>query len=219
MARRLQVKSNGMFANWPVIQYNGQNIQKVTTKITMPDFLKNNTTVFFNYTIQHHQTRPDHVARDYYGDPKLDWIILFINRTVDPAFEWPMNQQAFNQYIIDKYGSVANAQSTVINYQQLDTQSDITAAYYEVLPDVQKKYWIPLYDYLGNIKHYRYDDQNYQLSAEGYDALSNEEKQYFAEVDAYDYEVKRNDQNRIIRLLHSKYVDSFLSEYRKTLNA
>lgn len=214
--KRLQIKSNGMFQNWPVIDYDGQQMQKLTTKITMPSFIKNNTQVFFNYTIRSHDYRPDVVASKMYGDKKLDWVVLFFNNIIDPSFEWPMNNVVFEQFIIDKYGSVALAQSTVRRYKQAEQKENISAATYDALSTNLQKYWVKQLDQGGNIIDYRYLDSNYEISPLGYAALSGESA-YWDEISAYDEEVNKNEARKVIRLIQPAYLSGFLSQYRRTL--
>ena len=37
----------------------------------------------------------------------LDWVVLLSNNIVNIFNEWPLNQQAFENYVLDKYGTVA----------------------------------------------------------------------------------------------------------------
>jgi hypothetical protein len=49
--------------------------------------------------------RPDNVAYKVYRDATLDWLILIANNIVNVQTEWPLTQQAFYNFLIDKYGS------------------------------------------------------------------------------------------------------------------
>ena len=66
---------------------------------------------FTKYKINGDQ-RPDSVAYDVYGDSNFDWVILAANNIIHVRDEWPMTQQDFNNYMIEKYGSEANALKT-----------------------------------------------------------------------------------------------------------
>ena len=63
-------------------------------------------TVFEKYSIRG-DDRPDNVANEIYGDPTLDWVVLLSNNIVNIYNEWPLNQQAFENYVLDKYGTLA----------------------------------------------------------------------------------------------------------------
>ena len=63
-------------------------------------------TVFEKYSVKG-DDRPDNVAHEIYGDANLDWVVLLSNNIVNIFNEWPLNQQAFENYVLDKYGTVA----------------------------------------------------------------------------------------------------------------
>ena len=62
--------------------------------------------VFEKYQIRG-DDRPDNVANEIYGDPTLDWVVLLSNNIINIYNEWPLNQQAFESYVLDKYGTLA----------------------------------------------------------------------------------------------------------------
>ena len=62
--------------------------------------------VFTKYKIKG-DDRPDNVANEIYGDPTLDWVVLLSNNIINIYDEWPLNQQAFESYVLDKYGTLA----------------------------------------------------------------------------------------------------------------
>lgn len=217
--KRLELKTNAMFGNWPVISYGDLNIQKLTTKIAFPDSIKKQSTTFFNYTLKDDDHRPDIVARKLYGDATLDWVILYFNRIIDPLFEWPMEAETFRQFIIDKYQSVEAAQSEELYYRQKDNIEDISVSAYNALSTAAQEYWVPIEDYLGNVVRYKFKDENLQISPDGYDFLDANVRQYWTSVSAYDEEVQKNNDARIIRVLKPQYIPLFLKEYRAKLNA
>jgi hypothetical protein len=49
--------------------------------------------------------RPDNVAYKVYDDETLDWLVLIANNIINVQTEWPLSQQAFYNFLIDKYGS------------------------------------------------------------------------------------------------------------------
>ena len=63
-------------------------------------------TVFEKYSVKG-DDRPDNVAHEIYGDANLDWVVLLSNNIVNIQNEWPLGQQAFETYILDKYGTSA----------------------------------------------------------------------------------------------------------------
>jgi hypothetical protein len=61
-------------------------------------------TFFTKYKIVGDQ-RPDDVAYDVYGDQNYDWVVMLSNNIMNLETEWPWGEEAFNKYLIDKYGS------------------------------------------------------------------------------------------------------------------
>ena len=59
---------------------------------------------FTKYQIQGDE-RPDNVAEKYYEDSTLDWVILLANNITNIQTEWPMSEQSYYNFLIDKYGT------------------------------------------------------------------------------------------------------------------
>ena len=47
--------------------------------------------------------RPDNVAEKIYEDPTLDWIILLANNINNVQTEWPLTENSYHNFLIDKY--------------------------------------------------------------------------------------------------------------------
>ena len=60
------------------------------------------TTFFEQYQIQG-DDRPDNVAQKVYGDASLDWVVLLSNNIINLYEEWPLPQESFDAYILEKY--------------------------------------------------------------------------------------------------------------------
>ena len=63
--------------------------------------------------------KPDFVSYKFYNNPGYDWVILLTNNIHSIYDEWPRSSDAFNQYIIEKYGSTTTAMSTVKYYYDI----------------------------------------------------------------------------------------------------
>ena len=61
-------------------------------------------TYFTKYSIQGND-RPDNVAFDVYQDSTLDWVILLANNITNIQNEWPLSQESFENYLLNKYGN------------------------------------------------------------------------------------------------------------------
>ena len=113
---------NPYFRNIPNFEYvnrtkDGQFISNYTQvknffkKGRMREDIFQDLTIFEKYNIKG-DDRPDNVANEIYGDPTLDWVVLTANNIVNIYNEWPLTQQVFEDYILDKYGSYEKLDET-----------------------------------------------------------------------------------------------------------
>jgi hypothetical protein len=66
--------------------------------------------------------RPDNVAYKIYNDETLDWLVLLSNNILNVQTEWPLSQQAFDNFLIDKYGS-EEVLNQVHHYETLEVKN------------------------------------------------------------------------------------------------
>ena len=114
--------SNPYFRNIPNFEYvnRGKEGQFISNFTEVKNFFKRgklredlfqDLTVFEKYNIKG-DDRPDNVAYEIYGDATLDWVVLLSNNIVNITNEWPLTQQAFENYILDKYDTLAKLDET-----------------------------------------------------------------------------------------------------------
>lgn len=82
-----------------------------------------NASLFYRYDIQEGDT-PEIIASKYYDDPELHWAVLVFNDMSDAFYDWPMTYQQFEEFIKEKYGSVATAKTTVHHYEKIVETTD-----------------------------------------------------------------------------------------------
>jgi len=89
--------------------------------------------------------RPDNVAYDFYGNSELDWLVLTCNNIVNIQTEWPLLQNDFDRFLLDKYGSyealndthhyktqeIKNSKDVVIVPGGVQCSSDYNVTYYD----------------------------------------------------------------------------------------
>ena len=109
------MKAN-FFSNYPTTQIKQDGVFKVITNLSRYVRSSNDLLLdsyeYYDYTIGGDE-RPDQVAFTEYGDTKYYWIVLVTNNIRNIWTEWPLGQEAFNSFIINKYGSLSTAQSQV----------------------------------------------------------------------------------------------------------
>jgi hypothetical protein len=82
-------------------------ITNPTVHVRLMEKVRQSITVLYNYQIEDDE-RPDTVSVNLYGTPDYTWVILLVNQFFT-LFDWPLTNDEFNAYIIEKYGSVATA--------------------------------------------------------------------------------------------------------------
>jgi hypothetical protein len=106
------------FRNIPNFEYvdrtkDGQNISDYTEvknlfkRGKLREDIFQDLTYFTKYKVIGDE-RPDEVAYKIYGDENLDWIVMLSNNILNFENEWPLAQQSFDKYLLDKYGSYSN---------------------------------------------------------------------------------------------------------------
>ena len=84
------------------------------------DDIFNDITYFTQYQIKG-DDRPDNVAFDVYEDETLDWVILLTNNILNIQTEWPLPQEGYYNFLLDKYGSEENIHS-IHHYETLEVK-------------------------------------------------------------------------------------------------
>ena len=181
---------------------------KISDYITVKNFFKRgfiredifeNLAFFTKYQIKG-DDRPDNVAWEIYQESGLDWLVLTCNNIINVQSEWPMSQENFERFLLDKYE----------NHETLNNTH-----HYET---------IEVKDTLGSIilKEGNWVDSNFSLTY--YDNIL--EKQITADptnkpITNYDYEIKIEDEKRNIFLLKPQYLNIIyddmdeIMEYKK----
>ena len=126
------------FTLFPVVPYtytsNGNTfaltITNLTTHVLVVERLQQLVSSFYDYVIQDGE-RPDIVAARLYGSPDFTWLVLLLNNIMS-LYDWPLTTTEFNNYIVDKYGSVVAAQQQLI-YTTID-QFYVDSATFYLLP-------------------------------------------------------------------------------------
>jgi hypothetical protein len=126
------------FVNYPTIEYNGKNVKDITRRSKVIDDVLGDPYVFLPYTISEDE-KPETIAQFYYGSVDDTWLVLFANNITDPYTQWPLNEDEFNQYFIEKYSELSNRSGfDVIRWGQDETRFDNVVYYYkEIDTDIE----------------------------------------------------------------------------------
>jgi hypothetical protein len=112
------------FENFPLIPYTFDPkfndvyiLTNIFTRVKFLDSILNNINVYYAYSMQDHDTF-ESIADKYYGDVNRYWIILFANLILDPNYQAPLNYVEFQNYMTNKYGSLAASQGIIDHYEK-----------------------------------------------------------------------------------------------------
>lgn len=174
----------------PNIEYisRGENDDIISTYTEVKNLFKRgkirddifgNLTFFNKYNIIGDE-RPDNVAFKVYNNERLDWIVLLSNNIVNVYDEWPMTQEAFDKYLLQKYGSydqiygihhfvtreIKNNSGNIILKSNIYIEPTSSPAgpqmpnfyldYYD--SSLQQQVYIPNIDLLTPVTNYEYED-------------------------------------------------------------
>lgn len=121
---------NSYFDKLPKVDYDIRNTimnkqyEKVTNiffRVKYVSEVLNNLSSYYTIEVEDSET-PEIIAEKVYNDAGAAWMILLANQIIDPLFEWPLGYDAFNKYIINKYGSIENAEITNHHYEMVITR-------------------------------------------------------------------------------------------------
>ena len=141
--------------------------------------------------------RPDNVAFEVYDDSSLDWLVLLCNNIVNIQTEWPLPQQQFDEYMLEKYGNYDTLYSGVHHYETREVKNSQGVIIVAAGLQVPSTYSVSYYDY--------FIDQ--QINS-GNIAVP---------VTNYEYEDKIENNKRNIYILKSQYLNIVLNDMNEIM--
>jgi len=114
--------------------------------------------------------RPDNVAFEVYGDSTLDWFVLISNNVVIIQTEWPLTQDGFDRYVLNKYADYDTLYNGIHHYETTEVTNSQGVIMVPGGLEVPDGYSVNYYDYFidsqvdtGNIAvpvtNYEYEDK------------------------------------------------------------
>lgn len=92
------------FEYFPKITFNKTQVRDTTLRLDFIKKIKGNISLFEFIVLKDNQ-RPEDIALEFYGDPNLYWIVLYMNDVIDPYFDWLLSESRLFDYVADKYGA------------------------------------------------------------------------------------------------------------------
>lgn len=195
---------------------NNKNIQtltNITTKFSFEDSFKNNSVLYYEYAVTDGET-PEMIAHKVYGSSEKHWIILALNDIYNPIHDWPMEQRSLINYIDLTYEAQADtangetglewAQTNNYAYYKIETQTNALTNDKDVV-----KYQIDSATYANTAT----ESVSYTLQSGANVTISTtKESQTY-----YQYEIQKNDDKRIIKILKPEFASTVEEEMIKVL--
>jgi len=183
------------FRNYPTYFYNIDKVKpirgtfstNILTRIKAKPELFRNVFTYYPYRVEEFE-RPDTLASKYYGSSDYTFLIYLANDITDPMYDWPLFGDDFENLIIEKYGSVAEARVGIHHYEKI-LRSEIPASADQAR--VLEKVAI-------------IDKETYDDTAEASRKI----------IYNYDYEVIENNKKKNIVLIEDVYAKKILNELR-----
>ena len=158
------------------------------------DDILRDVTYFTKYSIKG-DDRPDNVAFDLYQDPTLDWVVLLANNIVNIQSEWPLTQDSFESYLLEKYGNNQNLNAPH-HYESKEIKNSLGAT---VLP---KGLQVPQ----------NFSMEFLDINLGTYTEVGGAANPITTEVTNYEYEIDLQDQRRQIYVLKQNYLSIILTD-------
>jgi len=97
-------------------------VTNILTRIKIRTQSLQNLVLFDYYDVPSGET-PEITAFKHFGSTEYHWIILMTNDITNIYTQWPLSENAFSDYLIDKYGDDVDA---VHHYEINQTSGDTT---------------------------------------------------------------------------------------------
>lgn len=190
-----------------------ETVTNIFIRIGIIKSVLNNISSYNVYEIDDGDT-PDTLAQQVYNDAGAHWIILYANDMFDPQYDWPLPYDAFQSYIIEKYGSVETALTTVHHHEKVITRT--------LMPDnivTETRFVVDAAQLTQNDLDVPYDvyfDLANTQSVETFniDGKTLTQVTKGETIYCYDYENELNEKKRTIKVIKADYYPRIMDELR-----
>ena len=214
------------FRELPIIQYQSPfstrstseeyvNVKNLFRRAKLFDYISDAAALFDKYIVEDGE-RPDTIAHELYGNPRLDYVVVIVAGITNIHQQWPIQDFQMYDFALAKYGSETemNKIHHYETYEIKDSQGR------QILPPnliVDKDFTIDGSSLrFGNNRFIVYN----QTGAEQLD----DKKKYTILTDNiarsvtnFKFEIDQNEKNRKIDVLKPSYLQTFINDLRDVL--
>jgi len=201
---------------------NSVSVTNILERVEIIPKLLKNPLLFYAYDIQDGDT-PDIIANKYYSDPYRYWTVMFANQMFDYEGDWPMDQNLFNVYLVDKY---TNDTANSLNVPANTVTPAMVSAYTQstIQQYIKTVTTVDSSTNNSNTVYYVIDQDSYNTTVQGTQTLPFNTGAFvtittFAYPQSiFDYEVETNEAKRSINLINSSYIGAVESQLSSLLS-
>jgi len=178
-----------------------QVLTNVLARVAFREGLISDAHLFYPYQVKESDS-PEIIAHKLYGSPHDYWIVTLFNNIIDPLMDWPMTYISFQAYIIEEYGSLETAQTTIHHYEKI-VEKTTSEGYYSSFT-----YWIDETEYdtlvVPIAEVFTFSDGSTASVTTSRNSVT-----------VYDYETILNENRRNIKLLKPDYTSIVKQELER----
>jgi hypothetical protein len=193
-----------------------ESITNIITRFSFEKELKDNTLVFYEYNIKESDT-PESIAHKLYGDSERHWIVLLFNDIIDPQWDWPLQTDALNEYVNQKYSARGAANTTPQSGLIWALSENNVESYFKVITTTGS-------EGTQRIEKISLDANTYAnviTSTTSYVTSNNESVSVKISKETrsfYNYELEENEKKRTIKLLKKEFVSEVEKEFKRVVS-
>ena len=186
-------------------------IKNIFRRSKLFNYLDDNVTFFNKYVIGD-GSRPDLIAEELYGDPKLDYVVILVAGITKINHEWPLQDYQVYDYALQKYGSETELNENH-HFETFEIKDDKGR---QILPPnliVDDEFKID-----GTSSKY---NTTYTLISQAGNTQLDDKDEFTVKTDNIaravtnlEYEHTENDKKREIDVLRESYLQMFINDLR-----
>ena len=164
-------------------------VKNLFRRVKLRDDLQNVFTLFNKYEIDEGE-RPDTVAENLYGSADLDWIVMLTAGIINVRDQWPLSDRDLYDYSLNKYGDDLNS----VRFYETTEVKDSSGRL--ILPK-------------GKVVDSNFSIPNPDSPTANLNPVTG--------ISNYEYEVRNNDEKRLVYILKPEYLQLYMNDLRKIM--
>ena len=81
---------------------NQKLVTDLMTRVKVREKILNESMLYDTYDVPNGE-KPEDTSNKHFGSSQYHWVILLTNNITDRYYGWPLNEQDFEEYVVEKY--------------------------------------------------------------------------------------------------------------------